>query len=105
MEIIRWFTSGAIKPGAEFDRGNSTKHCLFRLDSIDMELLEPNVKMQLINEQRKKEAENGDRSSNMIKVMISEDDENKFKSECISAFAKILGYDCHKDIPVDAKKL
>jgi hypothetical protein len=96
MEIIQWFTSGPSRSMSVEDvkkRPDTTFHCLFRLDALDLEVMGPELTKELRNDAAKIAAEEGTRVDKTLSVRISEDDETSYKYECIKTFGKLLGVD------------
>lgn len=92
MEIIQWLTSGETKPGVPLNRDKATKHCLFRLDVLDKELLDPDTRKWILNEEAKHVAEYGGRvSNNHLTLRVSEDDIGEYRMKCLEQFALLIG--------------
>ena len=91
MEIIQWYSSGATKPGVLIDRNKATKHCLFRLDELDKELIDPETLKYIKNESAREAAEFNLRPDKTLSLRISEDDNEEYKLKLLGSFALLIG--------------
>ena len=91
MEVIQWFTSGDTKPGVPLDRDKATKHCLFRLDILDKELLSEDTIKYIHNEVAKDTAEWGTLPVKDLRLRVTEDDIDEYRMKCLEHFALLIG--------------
>ena len=96
MEVIQWFTSGARKPGVPLNREKAAKHCLFRLDSLDTDILReayPDTLRYIQNEVAKDRMENGGSGSfnKSLSLRVTEEDVEDYQMKCLEQFALLLG--------------
>ena len=91
MEFIQWKTGGSTSSG-RLMKDSMSHHALFRLDSMDVELMDKDKLFELRNAEAKEAAENGIRISKSFPCgRVSEDDEKTYKCECVKLFAELLG--------------
>lgn len=90
MEFIQWYTSVPTHPGHTL-KEPYTRHAIFRLDSLDKDILNPDVIKWAINEEAKDAAENGRRPGNThLSLRVSEDDQETYNKECVKMFSILM---------------
>lgn len=88
MEFVQWQT-GIGRPLKDV-----TYNALFRLDAIDVELIDKDTLFEIRNEEAKQVAEDGTRVSKPYpNLRVSDKDLYVFKHKCLDTFAKVLGID------------
>lgn len=91
MEVIQWYTGSVTKPVVPLDKDKATKHCLFRLDIIDRELLSEDTLNYIRNENAKYTAEWGNLPTKNLQLHVTEEDTELYKMKCLENFALLIG--------------
>jgi hypothetical protein len=90
MEFIQWKT-GDLYPGKGRDE-IVAYHGMFRLDALDVELMDKDLLFELRNEQAKDAAENGTKLSRSYpQIVVTKESLEEYKKECVKTFIKLMG--------------
>ena len=91
MKIIQWQTGPAKASRLNMSSDEFTKHCLFRLDIVDRDLIDSDTVKYIQNYMAKDAAENGGEYSGHLVLRVDEDDLEEYKMKCLEKFALLIG--------------
>jgi len=91
MEVIQWQAGPANASRLNMSSSEFTKHCLFRLDIVDRDLIDSDTVKYIQNYMAKDAAENGGKYSGHLVLRVDEDDHEEYKMKCLETFALLIG--------------